>query len=394
MIYAFSGNRLDTGTHVLTRNNVEIPVEPQVFDVIRVLAENHGELVTKDQMIDAVWDGRIVSDATISARINAARTAVGDNGKDQSIIRTVTRRGFKMVAAVERLDQNEKTSSEELEQTIRYTTSTGGTSIAWSSAGSGTPLLSAWHHLAHLEQDWISPLLRPGFEWMAEKHRLIRYDIRGSGLSDPIRPGDTIDQHAEDMLAVADAAGLDRFPVLATLQAAAAAIRLAVRHPDRISCLVLQNGYARGRAMRTNAPEDPESDPFIALLNSGGWGDPDNGFMRAWATMVLPMATFGETTEFIRLIANSGTPEEALVQRSLIDRLDVTDDLARVRAPTLVIHARLCALHPVAEGRKTAAGIPNAEFLEVDSSNTIFIASDPVFERVFKAKLEFLDRHA
>jgi len=114
--------------------------------------------------------------------------------------------------------------------------------------------------------------------------------------------------------------------------------------------------------------------------------------MRAWATMVLPMASLDETTELIELIAHASSTEDALLQRRLIDALDVNDDLSKVRAPTLVIHTRMCAIHPAAEGRRVAAGIPGAEFLEVDSSNTFLIATDPTFDRVIGATLEFLDR--
>ncbi|WP_343117454.1 alpha/beta fold hydrolase [Ostreiculturibacter nitratireducens] len=392
MIYSFSDNKLDLKRHVLTRKGENIPVEPQVFDILHVLAKNAGSLVTKDQLIEAVWEGRIVSEATISARINAARTAVGDNGRDQRIIRTVPRRGFEMVAEVSIQEDAGPQALPELRQTIRYAASADGTNIAWSSAGEGPPLLYAWHHLSHLEKDWASGLLRRGLTALAERHRLIRYDIRGSGLSDPINREDGLDEHVDDMIAVADAAGLDRFPVVATLQAAAVAIRLAARWPHRVSRLVLHNGYARGRATRENAPEASDNDPFIALLKSGGWGDPDNGFMRAWATMVLPMASFDETTELIQLIAHACSTEDALLQRNLIDKLDVLDDLPKVRAPTLVIHTRMCTIHPAAEGRRVAAGIPGAEFLEVDSSNTFLISSDLAFDRVFGATLEFLDR--
>ena len=392
MIYVFGDTRLDLGRHVLTRGGETIPVEPQVFDILHLLAENAGSLVTKDRLIEAVWQGRIISEATISARINAARNAVGDTGRDQRIIRTVPRRGFEMVAAVTVEADAAPPPAPAFRQTIRYAASADGAGIAWSSAGDGPPVLYAWHHLSHLEKDWASGLHGPALTAFADRRRLIRYDVRGSGLSDPIRPEDDLDAHVADMIAVADAAGLDRFPIVATLQAAAVAIRLAATRPERVSRLVLINGYARGRATRENAPEDSESDPFIALLLSGGWGDPDNGFMRAWATMVLPMATFDETTELIRLIAHASSTEDVLLQRGLIDRLDVQDDLARVRAPTLVIHARMCAIHPVAEGRRVAAGIPGAEFLEVDSSNTFLIASDPAFGRFFDATMEFLDR--
>lgn len=393
MKYSFAGLEMDCGRFVLTRDGQDVPVEPQVFDILKLLAEHAGEVVSKDEMIAEVWGGRIVSDATISARINAARMAVGDNGKDQGVIRTVPRRGFTLVATVEAASDApaaETAPAKEIRQTIRYTASPDGPSIAWSRAGSGPPVLFGWHHLSHLEKDWSSVLVHDGLQQMAARHELIRYDLRGAGLSDPLRADDTIEAHVTDMLAVADAAGLERFPVVALLQAAPVAIRLAARHPDRVSRLVLHNGYARGRAMREQAPPDPENDPFIALLKSGGWGDPENGFMRAWTTMVLPMATADEITEMIRLIAHSGSPEEALVQRNLIDVLDVTGDLAKVQAPTLVIHARLGAVHPVAEGRRLAAGIPGAEFLEVDSSNTFFMPSDPVFARVQEATLEFL----
>lgn len=392
MIYKFADCILDCDRHVLIRAGEDVHVEPQVFDLLRLLVENAGRLVSKDAIVDVVWGGRIISEATISARINAARAAVGDTGAAQKIIKTVPRRGFELVAKVSAIEAPRPSEATLPKQTIRYATSPDGTSIAWSTAGDGPPLLFAWHHLSHLEKDWSSALLRGNFAAVSERHRVIRYDIRGSGLSDPIQDADTLDQHVEDMIAVADAAGLESFPVVAVLQSAAVVIRLAARYPDRVSRLVLHNAYARGRAIRGGAAEAPEHDPFIALLNSGGWGDVTNGFMRAWMTMTLPSASFEETTEAIELIAHSGSTRDALVQRGLIDHLDVTDDLALVQCPTLVIHARLCPIHPVSEGRRVAAGIPDAEFLEIDSANAFPIASDPGFERQWAATLDFLDR--
>lgn len=392
MIYAFAGCALDTRRHSLTRDGEDVHVEPQVFDLLRLLAENAGELVSKDRLIDEIWQGRIVSEATISARINACRAAVGDTGKEQQVIRTVPRRGFTMVADVTRGDAGAGEVSETLTQTVRYTTSRDGAHIAWSEVGEGPPVLFAWHHLSNLEKDWVSPLLRPAFTRLARHHRLVRFDVRGSGLSDPLKPADGFEKHVEDMAAVADAAGLETFAIIGVLQAAAVAIRFAATHPERVSHLVIQNGYARGRSLRETAPPDPESDPFISLLRSGGWGDPENGFMRAWATMVQPMATADETTELIRLIAHAGSTEDALLQRDIIDRLDVRADLGRVFAPTLVLHARLCAIHPATEGRRVAAGIAGSEFKELDSSNTFFSSSDPEFDRVMQQTIDFLAR--
>ncbi|SDJ40418.1 Transcriptional regulatory protein, C terminal [Lutimaribacter saemankumensis] len=392
MRYFFANCELNTASRTFLRDGETIPLEPQVFDLLHLLAERAGQVVSKDELIDAVWNGRIVSDATISARINAARTAVGDNGKDQRVIRTVSRRGFEMVSDVSGETKSKASLTSERGQAVRYTPSKDGTNIAWSSVGEGPPILYAWHHISHLEKDWRSKLLRPIFDALSENHRLVRYDIRGSGLSDPINPKDTLDNHVDDMLAVADAAGLDRFPVVSVLQSAATAIRFCSLHPERVSSLVIQNGYARGRATREGASDTAESDPFITLLKSGGWGDPDNGFMRAWATMVLPMASFEETTDLIHLISHAGSGENALLQRQLIDRLNVLEDLERVQTPTLVIHSRMCPIHPATEGRKVAAGIPGAEFLEVDSSNTFLVASDPAFQEIMAHTLEFLGR--
>lgn len=392
MRYIFADCELDTLSHTFSCQGEPVSLEPQVFDLLHLLADRAGQLVSKDELVEVVWDGRIVSDATISARINAARSAVKDNGKDQRVIRTVARRGFEMVADVTSQAESIGGQSAERSQTIRYASSADGANIAWSSVGEGPPVLFASHHLSHLEQDWRSGLLRSIFDALAENHRLIRYDIRGSGLSDPIRPGDRFDQHVEDMRAVADAADLESFAIVAVLQAAAVATRFSRLHPERVSRLVIQNGYARGRAMRAEAVVEAENDPFITLLKSGGWGDPDNGFMRAWATMALPMASFDETTELIELIAHAGSAEDALVQRQIIDKLDVVEDLPHVRAPTLVILARMCPIHPVTEGRRVAAGIPGAEFVEIDSSNTFPIASDPTFHEIMANTLEFLDR--
>lgn len=392
MIYEFSGYQLNTDRHVLTYEGKEVSVEPQVFDLLRVLSENANTLVTKDQLIDSVWGGRIVSDATISARISAARVAVGDNGSDQNVIRTISRRGFEMVAEVTVETPSPSSDVSNYRQTIRYTNSDDDINIAWSSAGVGKPVLLAWHHLSHLERDWESPLYTPWMRGLTATHRVIRYDIRGAGLSDLIREKDTLDDHVTDMLAVADAAELDSFPVIGVLQNAAVAIKLASQYPNRVERLVLVNGYSRGRAIRQTSIEPAEHDPFISLLNSGGWGDPSNGFMRAWATMALPTASQDEITQFIKLILDTGTTEDALRQRALIDQLDVTSDLENVHCPTIVLHARNCTIHPLEEGRRLATNIKGAEFVQFDSGNAFATASDPSIDKQLAIILEFLDR--
>jgi len=98
--FLFSGHRLDVDRRELHRGPEAIALEPQVFDLLIHLIENRDRVVSKDDLIEAVWDGRIVSDSTLTSRINAARKAVGDSGEAQKLIRTIARKGFRFVGEV------------------------------------------------------------------------------------------------------------------------------------------------------------------------------------------------------------------------------------------------------------------------------------------------------
>ncbi len=393
MRYSFANCLLDTESYQFLRDGTPVQLEPQVFDLLRCLAENAGQVVTKDQLIDRIWGGRIVSEAAISSRISAARAAVGDSGKAQAVIRTVVRRGVELVAPVEVIGPGPATPAPAPggRQKIRYATSRDGTRIAWAVSGAGPPLFRAGHHVTHLERDWQSSIWRPEFDRLGAGHSLVRYDIRGSGLSDPLAPGSGIETHVEDMAAVIEAAGLDRCAMIATLQSTPVAIRYIAENPGRITRLVVQCGYVRGRARRETAYADPEADPSIALLREG-WGDPENGFMRAWLSMFMPGATRDELTEFIELIGAASSADHIAEQRRVVDGLDAEACLERVDVPTLVIHPRNCVAHPLSEGQLIARAIPGAELMVVESTNVACMPSEPAWEEQLAATLDFLDR--
>lgn len=103
MRYRFNDIELDTASMELRANGALISLEPQVFDLLQYLIENRARVVSRDDLIASIWNGRIVSETTISARINAARRAVGDGGNNQSVIKTVPRRGYRFIADVRRL---------------------------------------------------------------------------------------------------------------------------------------------------------------------------------------------------------------------------------------------------------------------------------------------------
>src|SRR5271167_4113327 len=100
MRYLFEDYALDTDRRELLKADRPIAVQPQVFDVLAFLIANRGRVVSKDEIIEAVWDGRVVSESTLTSRINAARSAIGDSGEEQRLVRTASRKGFRFIGAV------------------------------------------------------------------------------------------------------------------------------------------------------------------------------------------------------------------------------------------------------------------------------------------------------
>lgn len=99
--FLFEGHRLDTERRELRRGSEQVMLEPQVFDLIAYLVKNRDRVLTKDDLFAAIWDGRIVSDSTLTSRINSARTALGDSGGEQRLIRTCARKGIRFVGEVQ-----------------------------------------------------------------------------------------------------------------------------------------------------------------------------------------------------------------------------------------------------------------------------------------------------
>lgn len=391
MRYTFANCILDTGSYSLLRDGVRIPVEPQVLDLLLLLVENAGNLVTKDTLIDRVWDGRIVSEATVSARINAARTAVGDNGKKQAIIKTVPRKGFRLEVTVSVDGQKPSTPAKSVRQTIQFATSSDGTKIAYAKSGEGPLILRVGHFLTHLEMDWLNPIWRPYIDALSADNTFVRYDQRGTGLSDTDVVDFSVDSYVADLLAVADAIGQERFPLIATSQGVPVAIKFAADYPERVSHLVLYGGYAQGRAIRDDSFSSDEANALLTMIRAG-WGNPDSAFMVAFTSLFCPGATKAELDGLVEIQLASATPETAANIRVAIEKMDVAEYLKRIDVPTLVIHASNDAVQPASQGRALAAGIPGAEFHQVETNNHIPLPSDPVWEEIVSAQLEFISR--
>ena len=109
LVFTFDGFELDGARFELRRDGERVAIEPQVLSLLLLLVENRDRMVSKDELIEHVWDGRIVSETAVAARIKAARKAVGDNGSTQKVIRTIHGKGFRFVAETEVSSVQEKT---------------------------------------------------------------------------------------------------------------------------------------------------------------------------------------------------------------------------------------------------------------------------------------------
>lgn len=381
MIYRFGDYALDTSGFELRHGDDFVPVEPQVFSILAFLIENRAQVVSSDDLIASVWNGRIVSEATLSSRISAARQAVGDSGAAQEVIKTIRSRGFRFMAEVTEIEnahpgKTARSNSPFSNQKIRFCESGDGTQIAYATIGAGPPLVRAGHWLTHLEHDWHSPVWRPLLDEFTKTFQVSRYDQRGNGLSDWAIRNTSLDAFVDDLEAVVDAAKLDRFTLYGTSQGAPIAVAYAVRHPERVSHLILHGGYVRGRTLRASEAEREQGEAILALMRHG-WGKEGSPFIKAFTSMYIPDGTKEQIDSLADLQARTVSPENAVALRTAVDNFDVSELLAKVSVPTLVIHAQNDGMQPLDEGRKLAAGIKDSEFVLLDSANHAPLKQEP-----------------
>jgi pimeloyl-ACP methyl ester carboxylesterase/DNA-binding winged helix-turn-helix (wHTH) protein len=394
MQYQFSDCLLDIDAHTLTRDGNVVEIEPQVFDLLHLLVRNAGALVTRDQMIEEIWQGRIVSESAISARIAAVRRAVGDDGKSQSIVRTVARRGVKFVAELQEDRTVVSAGSDGADrQIIKFTTADDGVSLAYATSGSGPAILRIPHFPTHLELEWQDETEPPFFHALGAAHTLVRFDQRGCGMSElEIDEVDFSDERsAEDLKTVADAVGLDRFPVLGTSSGARVAVSFAAKYPERVSRLILLGGYVDGRSRRGGEGGAKGPDTINSMVREG-WDTPDSAFVKAYISIYFPTATTEQLRAISRVVQDSCPMENALRGREAGNTTSIAHMLDQVRAPTLVMHCRGDAVHPLSEAQKMARGIEGAELLVLESLNHYPLPGEPSWQVHIDAMMEFLGR--
>jgi DNA-binding winged helix-turn-helix (wHTH) protein/alpha-beta hydrolase superfamily lysophospholipase len=400
MVYLFRDCELDCGRRELRGASRSVHVEPQVFDVLLHLVRNRDRVVSKDELLDAVWNGRVVSEDTLTSRISAARRVIGDTGEEQQLIRTLPRRGFRFVGEVrERLaggglaavakGARLEATDVAAQQAVTFLRASDGVHLAVAAAGSGPPLVKTANWLNHLEFDWQSPVWAPLFERLVGRHRLIRYDERGTGLSDRDVPDFSFEAFVRDLETVVDALDLERFALLGISQGAPVSIAYAVHHPERVSRLVLCGGFAQGWRKRGSASDVARAEASVTLIREG-WGQDNPAARQMFTSLIVPDATLEEMRWFNDLERISASAETAIRLLHVIGDIDVSDLLPDVIVPTLVLHSRGDARVPFEHGLMLARRIPNARFVALESKNHLILSHEPAWPRFVEELCGFL----
>jgi pimeloyl-ACP methyl ester carboxylesterase/DNA-binding CsgD family transcriptional regulator len=270
-------------------------------------------------------------------------------------------------------------------QTVRFCTAPDGVRIAYAVHGSGPPLLVSTCWFSHLQHDWESPVWRHFLDDLGRVATVVRFDERGSGLSDWEVDDFSLAARTRDLEAVADAAGFDRFALMAMSQGGGPSVQYVVRHPGRVSRMLF---YCSSAAMLPDpTPQDLELNEAFLQLIKVGYARPESTFRRVFTSFMIPSATEEQMRWLDDLQRVASTAENTYRARRELVQVDVRPLLPRIDVPTLVLHSRGDRNVTFAKGRYLAAQIPDARLVALESDNHIVLSHEPAW-RVFVSEVE------
>lgn len=372
MVLLLDGSiELDEQLFEVRRDGAPVPLEPQAFDVLVYLVRHRDRVVPKEELMDAVWGGRFVSETAVTSRIKQVRRAVGDDGQAQRVIRTAHGRGYRFVAAVTESGPHDTTPPPARLAPIRYIRS-DDLHIAYQVTGGGDlDIVLIPGFVSHLDLDWGDPRHAHFLERLGSMGRLIRFDKRGTGMSDRPPGVPDLETRMHDVLAVMDAVGSDRAVLCGYSEGGPMAVMMAAMHPERVHSLVLYGSYAR----RVWAADYPwaqtveEREVYTdELITRWDW-EADLRYRCPSADAAMQQWW----TRRMRAAATPGTVR-ALIDMNLL--VDVRALLPTLTVPTLLVQRRGDQLSSIEEARWMAGEIPDATLVELEGDDH-FVAGNP-----------------
>jgi pimeloyl-ACP methyl ester carboxylesterase/DNA-binding winged helix-turn-helix (wHTH) protein len=401
-IYQFGQFTLDGGERLLFDGAAMIALAPKAFDTLLLLVENCGHVLSKEEIMEKVWEDAFVEENNLAQNISILRKALGEGVSGAKFIETVSKRGYRFItpvtpAVAETALDGETTTMERtvaritIEETIdlddepevgRFLTpgsrfslpavkpetryvQNGEVNIAYQVIGEGDlDIVFVMGWVSHLEYFWEEPHFAAFLNRLASFSRLILFDKRGTGLSDrvPLSELPTLEQRMEDVHAVMDAVGSERAVLIGVSEGGPMCSLFAATYPEKTTALVMIGTYAK--RIRDDdypwAPTPEQRDAFFELMKRD-WGGPvgieerapslanDENFRTWWAA-------------YLRMGASPGA---AVALTKMNAEIDVRNVLPSIRVPSLVIHREGDLCLKVEEGRFVASQIPGCKYVEL-----------------------------
>jgi class 3 adenylate cyclase len=275
-----------------------------------------------------------------------------------------------------------------MEQEIRFCTAPDGARLAYATSGEGYPIVKAANWLNHLEFDWQSPPFGHFLRGLSEHSTLIRYDERGTGLSDREVDDMSFESWVSDLETVVEAAGPERFALLGISQGGPVAIAYAVRHPERVSHLLLYGSYAKFQTPR-NREQEEELEAFLLLMGRS-WGRNNPAFRQMFTTYFVPGASAEQMRAFNDMQRESASPGNAVRIYRTFTTIDVREMAPKITMPTIIFHRRRDGACPFRLGRELASLIPGARFVPLEGENHLILEGESEREVLMREIWDFL----
>lgn len=364
MTFVFGEFELDPARRELRAQGKPQAVQPQVFDLLLYLIENHERVVPKRELLDALWPDTIVTESSIQRAVSLARSALGERGA--ALIQTFPRQGYRFVGEIESQTKVPKRTM----LRPRYAQS-GDVHIAFTTLGEGDPDIV-------MVSGWILPMRAmfqhrdtSGFmEALSRVGRVITFDKRGTGLSDRVKELPPHEQRIDDLRVVLDACNSDKPVIVGVSEGGAVAMLYAATHPQRVRGLVLCGAFARMTTAHDypygHAPEDMDR---LKGYIRGGWGK--GASLRPIAP--VEMREDPDFLDWVAFAEQEGTsPGGALDLLEMNINIDLRALLPTIRVPTVVLQADKDRMIDPGCGKYLADRIPNARYVEVPGSDHVF----------------------
>jgi pimeloyl-ACP methyl ester carboxylesterase/DNA-binding winged helix-turn-helix (wHTH) protein/class 3 adenylate cyclase len=377
----FDRFRLDSARGQLYGSSGPIALTPKALSLLEYLAGRPGLLVRKNELLEAIWPGVFVADGALKVCIREIRRALGDDAQKPRIIETAHRRGYRFIADVSSAPVDAEPppagpASPPIGVTpgpIQYARS-GDVNIAYQVCGDGpVDLVFVMGWVSHLEYFWKEPSFAKFLSRLAAFSRLILFDKRGTGLSDPVSRLPTLEQRMDDVRAVLQAVGSRRAVLLGVSEGGPMCSLFAAMHPKQTEALIMIGTYAR-RLRAADYPWAPTREQREAFFRDiiEHWGGPVGVEQRAPSVARDPR--FRDWwASFLRMGAS---PAAAVALTKMNAEIDVRRILPTVRVPTLVLHRAgdRCVL--AAEGRYVAGLIPGSTYVELPGDDHLPFVGD------------------